>query len=93
MTTTNVLPAQRRPTRLVLVGSGLWVADRTGREIETESLQQRVARSLAKRAIFARPLFPKSARPPVPPKNMPDAASSDVTPQSRTTRMRLEEVE
>jgi len=57
-TSTKFLPS-RAPSKLVLVGPGLWVAVPEAEPREPETVEQRERRRLTPRAVFARPLFPR----------------------------------
>jgi transposase InsO family protein len=52
----------RRPTPLVCVRPGLWVARPAAGTSEPETVEERVARRLARRAVFSRPLLPRGGR-------------------------------
>lgn len=60
MASRSVPDIRRRPTRLVRVGPGLWVAQPTDGVI-AETLEERLRRRFEKRAVFARPLVPRVA--------------------------------
>lgn len=83
MATDTVPQSPRRPTPLVCVRPGLWVARPAAGSGAPETVEERVARRLAKRAVFARPLLPRGGRASAGRTDAVDTERGDSAAESR----------